>query len=77
MYTDPDDLLLQHQHLLMVNVEDLGESPLANKQVWISRMEAAILAKEEVNMIGPERSEQTEPEEGGRMDGESRVVEEH
>ena len=40
-------------------------------------MGAAKLAKEKVNVTGPKRSEQMEPEEGGRVDGESRVVEEH
>ena len=30
----------------------LGEGPLGNKHVWISRMEASILAKEKVNKIG-------------------------
>ena len=30
----------------------MGEELLANKQVWVSRMEAAISAKEKVNEIG-------------------------
>ena len=49
MYTNTDKLLLQHQHLLMVDTSELGEGPLANKQVWILRTEAARLAKEKVN----------------------------
>ena len=57
MHTDPDELLPQHQHLLLVDPKKLEEGPLSNKQVWISRMEAAKLAKEKVNLTGPERSE--------------------
>ena len=38
--TDPDDMLPQHQHMFMVDAEELGEGPLANKQVWILRMKA-------------------------------------
>ena len=45
MYTDPDELLPQHQHLLMVDLSELGEGPLVNKQVWIPKMEVASLAK--------------------------------
>ena len=41
------------------------------------RMEAEILAKEKVNKIGTVGSEPTELEEGGLVDGELRVSEEH
>ena len=33
IHTNPDDLLHQHQYLLLVDPEKLGEGPLANKQV--------------------------------------------
>ena len=49
MYTNPDELLPQHQHLLLMDPEELGEGPLANKQTWILKMEAARLAKEKVD----------------------------
>ena len=52
MYTDPDELLPQHQHVLMVNPSELREGPLSNKQVWISKIEATRLAKEKVNETG-------------------------
>ena len=46
MHTNPDDLLPKHQYLLLVASEKkLGEGLLSNKQVWILRIEAAILAK--------------------------------
>ena len=77
MHTGPDNLLLQHQYLLLVDLEKPGEGPLANKQVWILRMEVAILAKEKVNEIRTGGSKQTELEDGGRVDGESKVSEEH
>ena len=72
MYTDPDDLLPQHQHLRIVDAEELGERLLANKQVRTSRMEEVKLAKDKVNKTGSRGSEQTELEEEGRVDGESR-----
>ena len=31
MYTDPDELLPHHQHLLLVDPVDLGEGPLTDK----------------------------------------------
>ena len=49
MYIDPEKLLPQHQHLLLVDMAELGEGPLAKKQVWISNMEAERLANEEVD----------------------------
>jgi hypothetical protein len=33
MYTDPDELLPQQQHLLLVDPVELGEGPLTGKQV--------------------------------------------
>ena len=50
----------------------LGEGPLANKQVWILRMGAAILSKEKVNNIGTGGSKQTDYKEGGSLDGEQK-----
>ena len=77
LYTNPNELLTQHQYLLLVDPEqNLGKGPPANKQVWILRMEAAILAKEKVNKIGIGGSKQAELDEGGRVDGELRESEE-
>ena len=45
--------------MLLVDPKKLREAPLSNKNVWILRIEAAILAKEKVNVIGPGRSKQT------------------
>ena len=70
-------MLPQHQYLLLMDQEKLGEGPLSHKQVWISRMEAEILAEEKVNVIELGGSKQMELEERGRVDGESRVSEEH
>ena len=77
MHTNPVDMLLQHLYLLLVYPENLGEGPLNNKRLWILRMEAAILAKEKVNVIGSGKSEQTRIDEGGCVNGESKVPEEH
>ena len=44
MYIDLDELLTRHQHLLVVDLSELGEGPLANKQVWISKIKAIRLA---------------------------------
>ena len=52
MYNCQDELLTQHQYIFIVDPKELGEGPLANKQVWISRMEAARLAKEKVDETG-------------------------
>ena len=69
MYTNPDELLPQHQYLLMVDPAELGEGPLANKQVWISKMEAERLAKEKVDETGSRGSERTELEQEVHVDG--------
>ena len=50
--TDPNKLLPQYQMLLIVDWAELGEGPLANKQVWILRTETTILEKETVNETG-------------------------
>jgi hypothetical protein len=60
-----------------VDPEKLGEGPLANKQVWISRMEAAMLAKEKINETGDGGVQQTELKGRGRLNQESRDSEEH
>ena len=49
MYTNPDKILPQHQYLIMVDPAELGEGKLTTKQVWISKMEAARLAKKKVD----------------------------
>ena len=46
LYTDPDELLPQHQHLLLVDKRELTRSSLSDRQTWITRMEAAMSAKE-------------------------------
>ena len=79
MYTEPDEVLPQHQHLLMVNTAKLGEGPLANNQVWTTKMEAAILAKEkatEARIKGGGR-EWMELRQGVAVDRGTRDSEEH
>ena len=49
MYTNPNEPLPQHQRLLLVDPAELGEGPLANKQVWIPNMDASRLAQEKVD----------------------------
>ena len=46
MYTDPDDLLPQHQHLLLVDKSSLADGRLHKQQAWIMKVEAAKLAKQ-------------------------------
>ena len=47
LYTDPDELLPQHQHLLLVlDKTKLTRGSLSDRQTWITRMEAAMSAKE-------------------------------
>ena len=41
MYTDPDKLLPQHQHLLMVDKDELCGGTLSEQRMWIVRMKAA------------------------------------
>ena len=54
MYTDPDKLLPQHGHLLLVDPVHLGEGPLTDKQVWISRIE--VLRGSMVETVTPDMS---------------------
>ena len=68
MYTDPDELLPHHQHLLLVDPVDSGEGPLTNKQVWIPRVGVAILAKEKASKTYTSRISQTDLEQGTNMD---------
>ena len=77
LYTDPDDLLPQHQHLLLVDPAKLGEGPLVNKQIWISNMEAAKAAKEKLGEEGERGENQTNLEQRVDVDGETRESEEH
>ena len=41
MYTDPDELLPQHRHLLMVDKDELCGGTLSEQRTWIVRMKAA------------------------------------
>ena len=77
MYTDPDELLAQHQHLLLVDPVVLGEGSLTDKRVWILRMEAAILAKEKVGETIASRGSQTGQEQQTNMDERMTRLEEH
>ena len=77
LYTDPDELLPQHQHLLLVDPAKLGEGPLVNKQVWISKMEAAKSAKEKVDEEGDRGEDQTDLEQRAGADGGTRESEKH
>ena len=60
MYTDPDELFPQYQHLFMVDLSELEEGTLTNKQVWVLKMEAARLAKEKMDETGIRGGEQIE-----------------
>ena len=60
MYTNLDELLPKHGHLLMVDSTELGEGPLAEKQIWILKMEATKLAKEKLDEAGTIEYEWTE-----------------
>jgi hypothetical protein len=42
MWTDPSELLSNHQQLLEVDFEELGEGPSSDRQQWIIAMESAI-----------------------------------
>ena len=59
MYFDPIELLPQHQHLLMVDLTELGEGPPANTHVWILKVEATSLAKEKVDETGTNKDKRT------------------
>ena len=41
MYTDPDELLPQHQHLLMIDKDEVCGGTLSEQRTWIVRMKAA------------------------------------
>ena len=41
MYTDPNKLLPEHQHLLMVNKDKMSGGTLSEQRTWIVRMKAA------------------------------------
>ena len=67
MYTDPDKLLPQHQHLLLIDKEKLTESTLDERQTWVTKIEVAIKAKEVINRLDSKMGRLTEEE--GEMDG--------
>ena len=48
MYTDPDKLLPEHQHLLMVDKDEICGGTLATQRTWLVRMRAAKKAKTKV-----------------------------
>ena len=48
MFTNPEDLLPAHQHLVEEDFEQLGEGSAINRQYWIANMESAISATERV-----------------------------
>ena len=48
MYTEPDELLPKHQHLLQEDSEALVEGSAQNRQYWIVSTESAIKAHEAV-----------------------------
>ena len=68
MHTDPDELLPQHQHLLLVDSTKLARGRLSDRQTWITRMEAAVSAKERLirdvqGLEGDAPHERTEEDE--------------
>ena len=78
MYTGTDKLLSQHQHLFLVDLVELGDGPLTDKQVWVSRMDVVILAKEKVDETAAcRRKKQTDQEQGTSMDWRITRMEEH
>jgi hypothetical protein len=46
LWTDPSILLPEDRHLLSVDFEALGNSPVIMRQLWISEMEAATSASQ-------------------------------
>jgi hypothetical protein len=44
LWTDPSSLLEEDRYLLEIDFDELGNGPSANRQVWISEMEAAAAA---------------------------------
>ena len=70
LYTDPDELLPQHQHLLLVDKSRLTRGSLSDRQTWITRVEAAMSAKERLcrevmDLEGTEQQGETEVNESG------------
>jgi hypothetical protein len=77
MYTDPYELLPQHHHLFLMNPAELGEGPLADKQVWIVEVDAARLAKEKVDERRTRGFDRTELGQRVAVDGGTRESEGH
>ena len=48
MYTEPDDLLPKHRHLMEQDFEGLAEGSAVERQYWIVRMESAVAAAKQV-----------------------------
>ena len=48
MYTDPDELLPEHQHLLTVDKDEICRGKLATQRTWLVRMKAAKKTKTKV-----------------------------
>ena len=48
MYTEPDELLPKHRHLLQEDFEALAEGSAQDRQYWIVSMESVIKAAEAV-----------------------------
>ena len=49
MYTDPDELLPQHQHLLLVDKDKVCRGTLSEQRTWIVKMKAAKRAMERLS----------------------------
>ena len=73
LQTDPEDLLLRHQHLLEVDREALGEATAQRRKYWIADMESAVASKQhaterqvrEVTRVSAYPEEDWSVEEGG------------
>ena len=77
MHTDPDDLLLQHQYLPLVDPWINLRRP-AKQQASVDIEDGGgNISKGKVNVIGSGGRKQTELEEGKCVDGESRISQEH
>ena len=57
MWTDPSELLSNHQQLLEVDFEELGEGPSSDRQQWIIAMESAISLADHVRAGRPTRGD--------------------
>ena len=64
-------------HLLPLDLVELIEGLLTDKEVWISRIEVAILAKDKVGETTASRGSQTDQEQGTTMDERTMGLEEH